>query len=186
MAAIPAQRRRVLLDFCACCSRNTTSTTSARALTSAPTRSSARIAAATGARARARTSRCGRPNAAAVAVIGDFNGWQPDAHPLEARADSSGIWEATVARCRPGRALQVPHRVARDGSSGRQVRPVRLPRGSCRRAPPRWCGTSSTAGTMTAWLRAARHAQRARLRPGRSTSCTWARGGACPRRATAR
>ena len=33
----------VLLDFCACCSRNATSTTSAKAATSGPTRSSARM-----------------------------------------------------------------------------------------------------------------------------------------------
>jgi 1,4-alpha-glucan branching enzyme len=36
------------------------------------------------------------PNAEAVSVIGDFNGWDPASHPLEARPDSSGIWEALV------------------------------------------------------------------------------------------
>ena len=33
------------------------------------------------------------PNAARVSVIGDFNGWDGDAHPLRARDDGSGIWE---------------------------------------------------------------------------------------------
>src|SRR5689334_5568395 len=36
------------------------------------------------------------PNAEAVSVIGDFNGWRPSRHPLRARA-SSGIWEGFVA-----------------------------------------------------------------------------------------
>jgi 1,4-alpha-glucan branching enzyme len=36
------------------------------------------------------------PNARAVSVIGDFNGWQPQAHPLSARRDGSGIWEGFV------------------------------------------------------------------------------------------
>ena len=37
------------------------------------------------------------PNAASVAVIGDFNDWNPDAHRLAPRADSSGIWQGFVA-----------------------------------------------------------------------------------------
>ncbi|MHB1540589.1 MAG: 1,4-alpha-glucan branching protein GlgB [Steroidobacteraceae bacterium] len=37
------------------------------------------------------------PNAASVAVIGDFNGWNPQAHRLTPRGDSSGIWEGFIA-----------------------------------------------------------------------------------------
>jgi 1,4-alpha-glucan branching enzyme len=37
------------------------------------------------------------PNAKAVAVIGDFNGWQAERHRLRARSDGSGIWEGFVA-----------------------------------------------------------------------------------------
>ena len=37
------------------------------------------------------------PNARAVAVIGEFNGWDPAAAPLAPRQDSSGIWEGFVA-----------------------------------------------------------------------------------------
>lgn len=36
------------------------------------------------------------PNAGAVAVIGGFNEWRADVHPLTARRDGSGIWEAYV------------------------------------------------------------------------------------------
>ncbi len=32
------------------------------------------------------------PNAQRVAVVGDFNGWRPDAHPMTPRPDASGIW----------------------------------------------------------------------------------------------
>lgn len=36
------------------------------------------------------------PNAEHVSVVGDFNEWSPDAHPLRARDDGSGIWEGFV------------------------------------------------------------------------------------------
>jgi len=36
------------------------------------------------------------PNAKAVSVIGDFNGWDRNAHPLSPRWDSSGIWEGFI------------------------------------------------------------------------------------------
>ena len=35
------------------------------------------------------------PNARAVTVIGDFNGWNKDSHPLRAR-ENSGIWEGFI------------------------------------------------------------------------------------------
>ena len=37
------------------------------------------------------------PNARAVSVIGDFNGWDAAAHPMAPRPDGSGIWERSVA-----------------------------------------------------------------------------------------
>jgi 1,4-alpha-glucan branching enzyme len=52
------------------------------------------------------------PNATAVAVIGDFNRWDPARDPLGLRADSSGIWEGIVANAHPG-ALYKYHIVAR-------------------------------------------------------------------------
>jgi len=36
------------------------------------------------------------PNAESVSVIGDFNFWNPKAHPLLPRWDSSGIWEGFI------------------------------------------------------------------------------------------
>src|SRR5258708_12401369 len=36
------------------------------------------------------------PNAEAVSVIGDFNGWDRARHPLAARRDGSGIWEGFI------------------------------------------------------------------------------------------
>ena len=41
------------------------------------------------------------PNAERVSVMGDFNDWDPDRHPLHPR-DNSGIWEGFVAGVRPG------------------------------------------------------------------------------------
>src|SRR5205085_2700622 len=36
------------------------------------------------------------PNATAVTVIGEFNNWNKDAHPLFVRLASSGIWEGFI------------------------------------------------------------------------------------------
>jgi len=42
------------------------------------------------------------PNARSVHVIGDFNGWNRDSHPLTPRPDQSGIWEGFIAAVGPG------------------------------------------------------------------------------------
>lgn len=36
------------------------------------------------------------PNATMVSVVGDFNNWETDAHPLFVRLDKSGIWEGFI------------------------------------------------------------------------------------------
>lgn len=36
------------------------------------------------------------PNAQNVSVVGNFNGWDRNSHPLNARLDSSGIWEVFI------------------------------------------------------------------------------------------
>jgi 1,4-alpha-glucan branching enzyme len=46
------------------------------------------------------------PNARAVSVIGDWNGWRPEADPMRPRWDSSGIWEAEVPAVRAGQAYK--------------------------------------------------------------------------------
>lgn len=54
------------------------------------------------------------PNARAVSVIGDFNGWNPDSHPLH--GSDSGAWEATVPAVSPGSIYKYsirPHRGGR-------------------------------------------------------------------------
>ncbi len=56
------------------------------------------------------------PNATAVQLVGDFNHWGGTAHALRPRADSSGIWETTIAGVGPG-ALYKYRITARDGSS---------------------------------------------------------------------
>jgi len=42
------------------------------------------------------------PNATAVSVIGDFNGWDRKAHPLQPRWDNSGIWEGFIPGFKEG------------------------------------------------------------------------------------
>jgi 1,4-alpha-glucan branching enzyme len=55
------------------------------------------------------------PNASAVSVIGDWNGWRPEADSMAPRADGSGIWEASVPGVRQGHAYK--YRIlASDGS----------------------------------------------------------------------
>ena len=46
------------------------------------------------------------PNAAAVSVIGDWNGWRAGADALAARQEGSGIWEGDVSAVRRGQAYK--------------------------------------------------------------------------------
>ncbi len=46
------------------------------------------------------------PNAAAVSVVGDWNGWNPGANKLAARTDESGIWEGVAHGARAGQAYK--------------------------------------------------------------------------------
>src|ERR1700752_221326 len=47
------------------------------------------------------------PNARAVSVIGDWNGWTREADLLRPRWDHSGIWEADVAGIRSGHSYKL-------------------------------------------------------------------------------
>jgi len=42
------------------------------------------------------------PNAEKVYMIGDFNGWNRQSHPLNVRKDGSGIWEGFIGGNEPG------------------------------------------------------------------------------------
>ncbi|MGO8859094.1 MAG: 1,4-alpha-glucan branching protein GlgB [Steroidobacteraceae bacterium] len=55
------------------------------------------------------------PNASAVSVIGEWNGWDAGANPLSPRPDSSGIWEGIVPGVRHGQAYKY-RIVSRDGT----------------------------------------------------------------------
>ena len=46
------------------------------------------------------------PNAERVSVRGDFNGWNPESHPLHVRWDGSGIWEGFVPGVQHGQAYK--------------------------------------------------------------------------------
>ena len=46
------------------------------------------------------------PNAKAVSVVGDFNGWDAAACPLAARADGSGVWQGNAPKVRQGDAYK--------------------------------------------------------------------------------
>ena len=56
------------------------------------------------------------PNARSVAVIGDFNGWDPAAHPMRLRPEA-GVWETFVPEVGNG-SLYKYHVTLRDGGDG--------------------------------------------------------------------
>jgi 1,4-alpha-glucan branching enzyme len=63
------------------------------------------------------------PNASAVSVIGDWNGWDASANALSPRFDSSGIWEGVVHGVVHGHAYKY-RIVARDGRILEKADPV--------------------------------------------------------------
>ena len=46
------------------------------------------------------------PNATMVSVIGNFNGWKPQLHPLYVRLDKSGIWEGFIPGFKKGESYK--------------------------------------------------------------------------------
>ncbi len=54
------------------------------------------------------------PNASSVSVAGDFNGYDPLAHPLKIRGDESGIWEGFIEEVEIGQTYKY-HIVGYDG-----------------------------------------------------------------------
>ncbi|MEO8303893.1 MAG: 1,4-alpha-glucan branching protein GlgB [Betaproteobacteria bacterium] len=81
------------------------------------------------------------PGASAVSVIGTFNNWDANAHPMAARSDGSGIWEVGIAGVRRGDAYKF--RVV--GADGRYVMDKADPFALCSEPPPL---TASRAWTL--------------------------------------
>jgi 1,4-alpha-glucan branching enzyme len=57
------------------------------------------------------------PNAEAVTVVGDWNGWDPSREPLSRRDDASGIWEGRADGARPGHTYKYRLRSRFGGAS---------------------------------------------------------------------
>ena len=58
-----------------------------------------------------------------VSVIGDWNGWNAEAHPLAPRGDGSGSWEGHVGEARAGQAYK--YRIVARRRPRRSTRPIR-------------------------------------------------------------
>jgi 1,4-alpha-glucan branching enzyme len=71
------------------------------------------------------------PNAAAVCVMGDFNGWDRATMPMEPRG-VSGIWEVRVPTARPGQVYKYVI-TTRDGATLEKADPF----AACTEVPPR-------------------------------------------------
>jgi 1,4-alpha-glucan branching enzyme len=93
------------------------------------------------------------PNATAVSVIGDWNGWRVGQDILAARADSSGIWEGAAAAVQRGQAYKYHISSRVDGFAVEKADPYAL----CCELPP---ATASRAWTLeyewrdSAWMTA--------------------------------
>jgi 1,4-alpha-glucan branching enzyme len=92
------------------------------------------------------------PNARAVSVVGDFNGWDAGRHPM--RSNGSGIWETFVDGARAG-ALYKFHIVAESG----EVLPLKAdPLAQMQEMPPRSASVvapgSRYAWTDSGWMNA--------------------------------
>ncbi|HSD43178.1 MAG TPA: 1,4-alpha-glucan branching protein GlgB [Burkholderiales bacterium] len=81
------------------------------------------------------------PNARKVAVIGDFNGWNADAHPLHVRGDGSGLWEGFISGVKRGDAYKFHVVSTREGFTSDKADPFAL----YARTPP---DTASRAWTL--------------------------------------
>ncbi|MHB1942766.1 MAG: 1,4-alpha-glucan branching protein GlgB [Acidiferrobacteraceae bacterium] len=91
------------------------------------------------------------PNAEMVSVIGDFNGWQPGAHPLEPLR-SSGVWTGFIPGIGAG-ALYKYHLRTRHGGSIEKADPC----GFLHETPPRTASVTHAfhhAWNDTEWMRA--------------------------------
>ncbi len=104
------------------------------------------------------------PNARGVAVIGDFNGWDAQCHPMRLRPEA-GVWEVFV----PGAGAGALYKYAITGPGGRRLpdkadpvaRATEMPPGTASRVAP----SEGFAWNDAAWMaeRAGRHGAAAPL-----------------------
>jgi 1,4-alpha-glucan branching enzyme len=93
------------------------------------------------------------PNATAVSVVGDWNGWRAGEDILAVRADGSGIWEGAAAAVRHGQAYKYRITSRVDGFVVEKADPYAI----CCELPP---ATASRAWTLeyewrdSAWMAA--------------------------------
>ncbi len=66
------------------------------------------------------------PNARAVSVTGDFNGWDKDSHHLSARSDNSGVWEGFVPEVAKGAAYKYFIRSTQGGYEVEKADPLAI------------------------------------------------------------
>src|ERR1700691_2273506 len=92
------------------------------------------------------------PNAAAVSVVGEWNGWRAGEDMLAARWDGSGIWEGAVAAVQRGQAYKYRITSRVDGFVVEKADPYAV----CCELPP---ATASRAWTLeyewrdSAWIK---------------------------------
>ena len=162
-----------------------TCTCSTRAPTRRPVREARRARRRRRRPRRHRVRRVGAERRGGLASIGDFNGWDGDAHPLRAarRVRHLGGRSSRTS----GRATSTSTTSARATAATASTRPTRSPSAPrSRRAPRRSSWDLDYEWGDAEWMAGARRAQRARRARCRSTRCTSARGGARPTTATAR
>ena len=89
------------------------------------------------------------PAARAVSVVGDFNAWERDAHPMKLLEDSGGVWELYISGRERYDNYKYAHRDGRRADAA-QGGPLRLPRRDNRPPPPPSCTTSRDTPGRTA------------------------------------
>lgn len=121
------------------------------------------------------------PNARRVSVVGDFNGWDGRMHPMRLHP-GNGIWEIFIPGVGEGTMYKFEVLAKNDQPIALKADPFAF---AFELAPyPASVVTDLTYrwGTKPGWRSEARSTRWMRRWP--STRCTWAPGGACPRRAT--
>ena len=123
------------------------------------------------------------PNADRISVVGDFNGWNPDSHPMNPR-ESSGAWEAFIPDLGQGTVYKYHLRSRYHMYTVDKTDPY----GYYNEVPPK---TASIVRDLDYewgdkdWMRT-RQSATSLTRPCRLTKCISVPGCACPRKETAR